>query len=124
MVTRRWWRTRVTVTGLSESLGVLDGLTGDEGRRLEEAVQEALSEALVAWTHTVTTLVATARRDLRWITEEEVAALLATRPLTADRRPPGIQSHHVTGPAPTSEEDVRRWVRTVNDEVAADVLRS
>ncbi|GAA5165919.1 UvrD-helicase domain-containing protein [Ornithinimicrobium tianjinense] len=123
-VTRRWWRATVTVAGVSERVGALRGLTREEGSRLEAAVQEALSKSLAAWTQTVTTTIETARRDLRWITQEEVSALLAARPRIADTGSSGTWSADASGPLQLSEEGTRRWVGTVNEEVAAAILQS
>ncbi|MFK5689190.1 UvrD-helicase domain-containing protein [Ornithinimicrobium sp. LYQ92] len=123
-VTRRWWRTTVNIAGVPERAGVLHGLSGDEGRRLEEAVQEALSGSLAAWTERLSTAIETSRRDLRWITEDEVTALLSTRPSIADGEPAVVG--HASGAEPLwlTEEGTRRWVRTVNDEVAVAVIQS
>ncbi|WP_298885142.1 UvrD-helicase domain-containing protein [uncultured Serinicoccus sp.] len=123
-VTRRWWRTTVTVAGVPERVGVLSGLSGDEGRRLEKAVQDALSGSLPAWTEKLSTSIETAQRDLRWITEEDVTALLSTRPSIADEEPAVAGHAPGAGPLWLTEEGTRRWVQTVNDEVAAAVIQS
>lgn len=114
VVARRLWRTTVMVEGVSETYGDLHGLTRAEGRRLEDAVLGALGQAMTAWSQEVTATTEAARRDQRWITEEEVSVLIATRPRLARE----------TALPRLSEEDVRGWVRTVNEEVAAAVFQS
>lgn len=123
-VTRRWWRTTVTVAGVPDTVGVLRGLTVDEGRRLEDAVQDALARSLTTWAQRLTNTIEAARQDLRWITEEEVSGLLAARPGIADVEPAVARSALGGEPLVLTEEGTRRWVRAVNDEVAATIMRS
>ncbi|WP_299518797.1 UvrD-helicase domain-containing protein [uncultured Serinicoccus sp.] len=122
-VTRRWWRTTVTVAGVPERVGVLNGLSGEEGRHLENAVQEALSRSLPVWTERLSTTIETARRDLRWITEEEVTTLLSTRPSIADGEPAVANHASGAGPLWLAEEGTRRWVQAVNEEIATAITQ-
>lgn len=123
-VIRRWWRTTVTIAGVSESLGALAGLTRDEGRRLEEAVREAFARALAAWTDKVGSTIKAARNELRWITEEEMAVLAAARPRLSDAEPSATWGVDGVEALWLSEEDARRWVHTVNHEIAAAIIQS
>lgn len=123
-VTRRWWRTTVRIAGVPDRAGVLHGLSGEEGRRLEEAVQEALSGSLTVWTERLSTKIEMSRRDLRWIPEEEVTALLSTRPAIADTEPAVVGHTRGVRPLWLTEEGTRHWVRTVNDEIATAVIQS
>ncbi|WP_114905925.1 UvrD-helicase domain-containing protein [Ornithinimicrobium murale] len=81
VVERRWWRTRVTITGAGvngrEQLG---GLTKRQGQALTSTINDALLQALEMWRDGVDGTIADARRDLVWITGETIAALMAGRP--------------------------------------------
>ncbi|WP_161937872.1 UvrD-helicase domain-containing protein [Serinicoccus chungangensis] len=122
-VTRRWWRTTVTVAGVPERARVLNGLSGEEGRRLENAVQEALSRSLPVWTARLSTTIETSRRDLRWITEEEVTTLLSTRPSIAEGEPAVANHASGAGPLWLTEEGTRRWAQAVNEEIATAITQ-
>src|SRR5699024_2549515 len=80
--------------------------------------------SLAAWTETLSTTIEKARRDLRWITEDEVSRLLAARPGIADVEPAVARSALGGEPLVLTKEGTRRWVRTVNDEIAAAIMRS
>lgn len=125
VVTRRWFRTLVAITGSPP--GVRDGLRGltrEEGRDLARAVQVALVEALTSWSEGVEATIATARQGLRWITEEVASALVAARPATSSVGPGAARSDRERKSLILTGEGVRTQVRAANEAVAAASMQA
>ena len=117
-IRRHWWRTVVTVETDPNTPPVrLTGLTHAQVRSLEAAVADALALAAAGWRREVDATIALAWRQRRWIPEEAVAALVATRPAVDDAHQP--RRGAVDGDATSlSASQLQAWVTTVNDEIA------
>jgi DNA helicase-4 len=86
-VTRRWWRTRVSITG-DPTRQRLGGLSRRDVRDLTAAVEalhqrslmEVRLDAVTAWHAHVLGTLQRAAQELRWVPQETVAQLIRARP--------------------------------------------
>lgn len=124
-VRSRWLRTHVTIgTAPTAGRDQLRGLSRKQGRDLRQAVHAALLAEVLDWSDAVDAAISRASRDLAWISEEYVAALLVRRPDTTRVEPSPTQGEREGRALLRSAHDVRAGVRAVNARIAEGSLKA